>query len=121
MKPNDLISIWSAPDNSRITPKQYSFRLPVDVAARLAALCEVYPSRNRTEIVGDLLRFALLEVEKTIPAEDGRQFGTDPDTDEPLFEVQGLRRAYWQYANKEFAKLERELGNENPKELFPGA
>jgi len=41
MKASDLVTVWSAPDNSRLTAKQYSFRLPVHVAAKLAALEEL--------------------------------------------------------------------------------
>ena len=55
MKASDLVTVWSAPDNSRLTSKQYSFRLPVHVAAKLAALEDLYPTRSRTQLVGDLL------------------------------------------------------------------
>jgi hypothetical protein len=59
MQPSDLHSVWSMPDNTRLTAKQYSFRLPVHVAAKLAALCELYPNKTRTQIVGDLLATAI--------------------------------------------------------------
>ena len=55
MKASDLVTVWGAPDNSRLTAKQYSFRLPVHVAAKLAALESLYPTRSRTQLVGDLL------------------------------------------------------------------
>ncbi|RTL28978.1 MAG: hypothetical protein EKK47_15015 [Burkholderiales bacterium] len=61
MKSKDLHSVWSAPDNSRLTAKQYSFRLPVHVAAKLAAMGEMYPNKTRTQIVGDLLSTAIDE------------------------------------------------------------
>lgn len=77
MKPKDLVTVWAAPDNSRITSKQYSFRLPVHVAAKIAALCELYPTKSRTQIVGDLLSAALQGVEDG----PGRQ-GFDPGTAE---------------------------------------
>ena len=37
MNPETLVAFWSAPDNSRLTPKQYTFRLPTHVAAKLRA------------------------------------------------------------------------------------
>lgn len=49
MKASDLVTIWSAPDNSRLTAKQYSFRLPVHVAAKLArwkSCTRQNPARN---------------------------------------------------------------------------
>ena len=48
MKASDLANIWASPDNFRLTSKQSSFRLPVHVAARLAALSEIYPQRTKT-------------------------------------------------------------------------
>jgi hypothetical protein len=42
MSPSDLVTVWSAPDNSRLTPKQFSFRLPTHVAAKLAALEKMF-------------------------------------------------------------------------------
>ena len=38
MKSADLHKLWGMPDNSRLTPKQLSFRLPVHVAAQINAL-----------------------------------------------------------------------------------
>ena len=62
MKASDLVTVWSAPDNSRMTTKQYSFRLPVHVAAKLSALEELYPTKSRTQLVGDLLSAAIMDV-----------------------------------------------------------
>ena len=62
-QPGNLTALWAGPDNSRLTSKQYSFRLPVHVAAKIAALEEMYPQRSRTQIVGDLLSAALEGVE----------------------------------------------------------
>ena len=55
MQTSHLHDLWATPDNSRLTSKQFSFRLPVHIAAKIAALCEIYPQKNRTQIVADLL------------------------------------------------------------------
>jgi hypothetical protein len=60
------------PDNSRLTAKQYSFRLPVHVAAKLAALVEVFPAKSRTQIVGDLLSTASDAAAEGLPSVKGR-------------------------------------------------
>ena len=67
MKASDLVTVWSAADNSRLTAKQFSFRLPVHVAAKLAALEAMYPTKSRTQLVGDLLSTAIADVEKHFP------------------------------------------------------
>lgn len=67
MKTSHLHDIWGGPDNTRLTKQQFSFRLPVHIAAKLAALCELYPQKNRTQIVADLLTAALDDLEENLP------------------------------------------------------
>ena len=118
MKAFDLVTVWSAPDNSRVTSKQFSFRLPVHVAAKLAALEEMYPGKSRTQLVGDLLAAAIAEVERSIPSVNGTSLGIDPDTGEEDFELAGPLAWYWEKANKHYAAIEKDLGNDSPGRLF---
>lgn len=114
MKASDLVTVWSAPDNTRLTAKQFSFRLPTHVAAKLAALEEMYPGRTRTQIVGDLLAAALAEVEGNLPSEQGRVIDVHPDTHEDIHEMIGARATFRDLAQKHYAAIEKELGNEKP-------
>lgn len=120
MKAADLVTVWSAPDNSRLTAKQYSFRLPVHVAAKLAALEDLYPTRSRTQLVGDLLAAAIAEVERKLPTYAGRQVDRDPDTGEDMFDAEGPGKIFRDLANKYYAEIERDQGNENPSPLYSG-
>lgn len=122
MKPVDLAKLWAAPDNSRLTAKQQSFRLPVHVAAKVQALCDLYPNRTKTEIVGDLLNTALDAVIDSVCWTEGRLVGRDPiagDIHEPVLTSDGRR--FQDAANRHFKAFERELGNKNPPELYPKA
>jgi hypothetical protein len=118
MKASDLVSVWGAPDNSRLTAKQYSFRLPVHVAAKLAALCELYPNKSRTEIVGDLLSAAIDDVEKALPSYEGEPVGRHPQTDEMLYSVYGPAVQFRALADEHYQALEKELGNPSPRSLY---
>lgn len=120
MKSKDLLTVWSAPDNSRVTNKQFSFRLPVHVAARIAALCEMYPSKSRTQIVGDLLSAALDEVQAQFPEVKG-PFVTKDEAGNDLFEDVGPTSRFRALSNKHFRELETELGSDTPPELFSGS
>jgi len=79
MKTEHLHDLWGGPDNSRLTTKQFSFRFPVHIAAKIAALCEMYPQKTRTQIIADLLTSSLDELEAKLPealgdpVEDGFQ------------------------------------------------
>ncbi len=116
MKSSNLHDFWTAPDNSRITSKQFSFRLPVHVAAKLAALSEMYPQKTRTEIVGDLLATALDEVVEGMPYIQGEQIGQDHDGC-AIFDDLGPTSKFWELAEKYYKELEKEMGNKNPSSL----
>lgn len=70
MNTKDLHSIWNAPDNSRLTMKQYTVRLPVRVAAQLAALSEMYPRKTMTDLIGDILAAGLDQLAEDLPTKN---------------------------------------------------
>lgn len=130
MKASSLHDIWESPDNSRVTPKQFSFRLPIHVAAKIAALSEMYPQKSRTQIIADLLTTALDELEQNLPMALG-----DPLSDEeehieemiaehehrdyvPIFNLGGPRAKFRYLSNQHYEEMEKELGNEKPSALF---
>lgn len=118
MKPGDLTKVWTAPDNSRLTPKQQSFRLPLHVAAKLDALCAIFPKKTKTEIVGDLLATAIDELERELPTIRGAQINQDPDFG-AVYAVHGQRVEFRNLANKLYRDLERSLGNKSAADLYP--
>lgn len=122
MKSSELHKLWDAPDNSRLTSKQLSFRLPVHVAAKLAALCELYPRKSRTEIVGDLLAAALNDLEEGLPIREVQleEWERDPSDPSMTHTIVGPRVQFKHYANKHYQELERELGNEKPGLIYEG-
>jgi len=71
MKPTDLDSTWDIPNNGRLTPKQMSIRLPILVAAKISALCEMYPRKAKSEIIIDLISTSLEQLEESLPSEKG--------------------------------------------------
>lgn len=119
MRSSELHRLWGAPDNSRLTAKQQSFRLPVHVAAKIAALCELYPNKTKTEIVGDLLAAALDEVVEGLPARAGAAVDGPPDGG-VAYREEGLRAEFRRIANRHYKALEQELGNKTPKDLYSG-
>lgn len=118
MKPETLVALWSAPDNTRLTSKQYTFRLPTHVAAKVHALCDMYPAKTRTQIVADLLTSALQNIDQGMAMFEGPVVAKDPDTGEEIYDAHGPRIEFRELANKHFAEIERELGNESPKPLY---
>lgn len=119
MKTSHLHEMWGGPDNSRLVKTQFSFRLPVHVAAKIFALGDMYPSKNRTQIVADLLTAALDDLEKNLPMVKGDLYDAPWDPDgTPYFEVAGSRGKFRRLANRHYKEIEKDLGTENPKDLY---
>ncbi len=109
MEPKDLVKVWDAPDQSKLTPKQISLRLPIQVAAKISALCDMYPRKTKTEIIGDLLATALDQFAEGLTSIDGRELGTDPYDGEPIYEDIGPRGRFWELSQKYLKELEEEI------------
>ncbi len=109
MKPSDLIAVWAAPDNTQLTAKQYTIRLPIHVAAQISALCDLYPKKNRTDLIGDLLASALDAVRNALPYTEGSEIIGHEDNGEPVYEIYGPRANFHRLTSKYTEELKREL------------
>jgi len=116
MKTKDLITLWSAPDPPRLAPKQISIRLPILVSAKIAALCDMYPKKTKTEIIGDLLTTALEQLESTLPSRKGQFWENDPESGEPLYHDVGVCADFRRKTEKHLREIEKEAGVTEPME-----
>lgn len=113
LKPADLVKIWDAPDNSRLTSKQISIRLPILVAAKISALCEIFPRKTKTEMIGDMLATALDQLEEGLPSvAGGKPLGIDEDN-EVIYDEVGLVGQFRELTQKYLRELETEAGISN--------
>lgn len=111
MKARDLLTIWDAPDNSRLTLKQFTVRLPIRVAAQISALSEIYPRKSKTEIIGDLLATALDEVVANLPTWNYGPGPVDQTPDgEEIWHQQGPGVMFPELVKKYLHELEAEEG-----------
>lgn len=62
----DLLKLWGSPDDSKLMQKQWSIRLPIHLAAKISALCVMYPQQTKTEIISDLLATAIDQLEAAL-------------------------------------------------------
>lgn len=119
MKASDLVASWTTRDNKRLTNRQFSIRLPVHIAARIAGLCDMFPSKTRTDIIADLLDSALEELENTFSHHYSEDQEIDVIDGMAIYPDIGTYGKYANYVNKHHAELEKELGNEHPSSLLP--
>lgn len=73
----------------RLTRKRYAFRLPVALAARIEALCEMHPETSRSQLISDLLALGVAEVERTRGHQHSALPGAVTEMTSPIYLLSG--------------------------------
>lgn len=89
MKPSELPGRWEQDAQERVTAREYRMRLPVQDAARIAALAEMYPRVGEERIITDLLSAALDELAAALPYRQGERVIREDDQGDPIYEDVG--------------------------------
>jgi len=98
MEEKDLVKGWGLLRPKRIMSDQMSIRLPADVWVRVLALCQMFPGRTRTQIIGDLLSSALERIPDGLSNEpDEGEKGVNPG---PYYG----RRGWYEHLIEEYTK-----------------
>src|SRR3981081_933841 len=85
----ELLESWRENAAQTHTATPYAARLPVDAAARLAALAEMFPGRSAEQLITDLLGAALKEVAAAMPYIAGKRVISTDEQGDPLYEDMG--------------------------------
>ena len=113
LKFKDLLESWRQSATGARTATEYAVRLPLDDAARLQALADLFPGRTREQLVTDLLGAALQEVAAAIPYVPGEKVISRDDQGDPLYEDVGLTPRLIELTRKHRQRLEAELGKKS--------
>ncbi|KXO09632.1 MULTISPECIES: hypothetical protein [Marinobacter] len=70
MKVTDLPQHWEQEKQTTERTHEYNLRLPLEDAARVAALAELYPDRSESEILNDMIAAALDDLITQGPLKD---------------------------------------------------
>jgi len=95
-----LLERWKKPAAPVKTAKKYAVRLPLDDAARLHALVELFPGQPIEEIVTDLLNAGLDEIAAAMPYERGPKVISRDDHGDPVYEDIGLTPRFVELTRK---------------------
>jgi hypothetical protein len=113
-----LLDRWKKDLPPARTAQEYAVRLPLDDAARLHALLEMFPGRSLEEIVTDLLHAGLDEIESAMPYEPGPKVISRDDQGDPVYEDIGMTPRFVELTRR----LKRSLENaESPVKTTPPA
>jgi predicted DNA-binding protein len=116
-KPADLAGAQPQPD-LRLVRKKYACRLPLELASRLEALCEMHPKKTRTQLMADLLRLGLAEVERASSAPAAALAEYHPDTRQPIYLLTGPFAEFHGLVHKHHLAMEQGLDKEDPQALY---
>lgn len=105
--PNPTIPQAARAGGARLTRKKYTFRLPLELASRLEALCEMHPSQTRAQLIGDLLGLGLAEVERARSGSGGAQQAQPPDLNQPIYLLTGPFSEFHHLTYKHHLALEQ--------------
>ena len=105
----ELLESWRDGAAEPRTAAQYLVRLPIDDAARLSALAEMFPGRTPEQLITDLLKIALAEVGTAMPYVPGKKVISTDDQGDPVYEDVGLTPRFVDLTRKNRKKLEAEL------------
>lgn len=105
MKVRDLLSLWEQTASSGLTEDCYKIRLPLEDAAKLKALAELYPRRHVEELITDLLSASLNELEGAMPYVRGKKVVTTDELGDPVYEDVGPTPRYLSLTEKHMSAL----------------
>lgn len=94
MKIRELTREWEHSAKGRVTQNSYQVKLPLEDAARLAALHEMYPKRSVEDLLTDLLSAALEEFEASLPYQAGDEVIALDELGDPLYQDAGPTPRY---------------------------
>jgi hypothetical protein len=111
VKFKSLLELWKKTPARAKTAKEYLVRLPLDDAARLQALVEMFPGQSIEEIITDLLGAGLDEIAAAIPYERGPKVISRDDHGDPVYEDVGLTPRFVELTRK----YKKDLGETGKK------
>jgi hypothetical protein len=107
-----LLDRWKKDAAPARTAKEYAVRLPLDDAARLHALTELFPGRTLEEIITDLLSAGLDEIAAAMPYQAGPKIISRDDHGDPVYEDIGLTPRFVELTRKFKKSLEAKAKGE---------
>ena len=96
-----LLDSWAETKSPELSEERYSVRLPVEDAARIEALTELFPGTTVDQIVADLLRSGLDSLQAAMPYVPGEKVIREDEFGDPVYEDVGLTPRFLELTRKQ--------------------
>jgi hypothetical protein len=107
----ELLDSWRESAAAPRAPQAYAVRLPVDDAARLAALADMFPGRAPEQLITELLGAALKEIAAAMPYVAGKRVISTDEQGDPVYEDVGPTPRFMALAREHRRRLEDRSGS----------
>lgn len=98
-------------------PTRCALRLPLPLAARLAAWCEMHPQRRRSEVIAELIEAGLAQAERAWAG--GSALVGGADLAQPIYLPTGPFDGFRELVRKHHLRLEHDLDGDEPAAQWP--
>ena len=105
MRIAELIQRWGKEGQTRAEARAYTVQLPLRDAARVEALHMMYPGRSDAQLMADLIRAALDELEVAMPYIPGTRVIAEDDYGDPIYEDLGPTPRFYALSHEILRKL----------------
>lgn len=105
MRVAELIHRWEKEAQERASVRDYTVHLPLRDAARIEALRLMYPNRTDAQLMADLVRAALDELEVAMPYVPGTRVIAEDDYGDPIYEDLGPTPKFYSLSHEILRKF----------------
>ncbi len=101
-----LLEQWRESSPTAVTREHFSVQLPLDDAARVLALSEMFPGKTPETIITDILSAALSEIETEMPYVQGDRVIRLDEFGDPIYEDAGMTPRFLELLRKHAKTLQ---------------
>ncbi|MBS1148058.1 MAG: hypothetical protein H6R08_2234 [Proteobacteria bacterium] len=105
MRIAELIQRWKKKVAANMSVRAYFVDLPLRDAARIEALHLMYPDCSESQLMADLIRAALDELEVAMPYIPGQRVIAEDDYGDPIYEDLGPTPQFYSLSHEILRKL----------------
>jgi len=102
----ELLESWRSSAAAPRTARAWSVQLPIEDAARLQALADLFPGRTAEQLITELLAVALREVAAAMPYVAGERVISTDEQGDPVYEDVGPTPRFMELARTHRRALE---------------
>jgi hypothetical protein len=110
----ELLESWRETAAAPRTARKFAVHLPLDEAAQLAALAEMFPGRASEQLITELLGAALKELAAAMPYVAGKRVISTDEQGDPIYEDVGPTPRFMQLTRTYRQRLEADAPGAAP-------